>query len=44
MNKLGYVGDTFVGSVAKGFKKAEKVPDFPKSLESQKPLPDGCAF
>ena len=44
MNKLGYVGDTFVGSIAKGFKKAEKVPDFSKSLESQKPLPDGCAF
>ena len=44
MNKLGYVGNLFVGSVAKGFKKAEKVPVFPKSLESQKPLPDGCAF
>jgi len=44
MNTLGYVGDLFVGSVAKGFKKAEKVPVFPKNLESQKPLPDGCAF
>ena len=44
MNKLGYVGDLFVGSVAKGFKKAEKIPAFPKSLEAQKPLPDGCAF
>ncbi len=44
MNTLGYVGDVFVGSVATGFRKAEKVPDFPKSLEMQKPLPDGCAF
>ena len=44
MNTLGYVGDVFVGSVATGFRKAEKVPDFPKDLEMQKPLPDGCAF
>ena len=44
MNKLGYVGDIFVGSVAKGFKKVEHIPDLPKYLESQKPLPDGCAF
>ena len=44
MNKLGYVGDLFVGSVAKGFRKAEKIPTFPKSLEKQRPLPEGCAF
>ena len=44
MNKLGYVGDVFVGSVSSGFKKAEELPSFPEALEKQAPLPDGCAF
>ena len=44
MNKRGYAGDVFAGSIAHGFKKAEKVPVFPKSIETQKPLPNGCAF
>jgi len=44
MNKLGYVGNVFVGSVSSGFKKAMKSPSFPKALEKQAPLPDGCAF
>ena len=44
MNKLGYMGDVFVGSVSSGFKKAVKPPSFPKALEKQAPLPDGCAF
>ena len=44
MNKLGYVGDLFVGSVSSGFKKAVEPPSFPKDLEKQAPLPNGCAF
>ena len=44
MNKLGYVGDLFEGSVSKGFQKTEKPLVFPKALETQVPLPDGCAF
>lgn len=44
MNKLGYVGDVFEGTVQKGFKKAKNVPIFPKELETQKPLPSGCTF
>lgn len=44
MNKLGYVGDVFEGSVSGGFKKSEKIPVFPKGLEMQAPLPGGCAF
>ena len=44
MNKLGYVGDVFKGSVAKGFKHATELPTFPQKLEKQSPLPRGCAF
>lgn len=44
MNKLGYVGDVFKGSVAKGFKHATELPTFPQKLEKQSPLPKGCAF
>ena len=44
MNKLGYVGDVFGGSISQGFRKAKKVPIFPVNLENQKPLPSGCAF
>ena len=44
MNKVGYVGDVFKGSVKEGFKIVINVPNFDKSIEKQKPLPNGCAF
>ena len=44
MNTVGYKGDVFSGSIDKGFKKVTKVPNFSKMLETQKPLPSGCAF
>jgi len=44
MNKLGYVGDVFKGSVAKGFKHATELPIFSQTLEKQGPLPHGCLF
>jgi len=44
MNRLGYVGDVFSGSIENGFKKARSVPEFPKSLEYARPLPNGCAY
>ena len=44
MNKLGYVGDIFKGSVKNGFEKVEEAPDFNKSIETQAPLPSGCLY
>ena len=44
MNKLGYVGDVYSGTVDEGFVKVENLPDFPSTLDNQKPLPTGCAF
>jgi len=44
MNKLGYVGDVFRGTVFSGFKKVTKIPNFSKDIETLSPLPDGCAF
>ncbi len=44
MNKLGYVGDVYSGTVDEGFVKIESLPDFPSSLDKQEPLPTGCAF
>lgn len=44
MNKLGYVGDVFKGSVENGFQKVEKAPDFNESIETQTPLPSGCLY
>ncbi len=44
MNKLGYVGDVFIGSVKDGFSKIEVVPQFSETLEKQQPLPKGCAY
>ncbi len=44
MNKLGYIGDVFIGSADTGFKKAVKIPSFSKVLDKQSPLPNGCAF
>ena len=44
MNKLGYVGDVFMGSVKDGFKKVEEVPNFDKKIEKKAPLPTGCLY
>ena len=44
MNKLGYVGAIFKGSVQEGFSKSMDMPSFSKALEKQQPLPKGCAF
>ena len=44
MNKLGYVGDVYKGSIEGGFIKDENMPTFPADLDSQEPLPNGCAF
>jgi len=44
MNKEGYVGAVFSGTVEEGFKKVTKIPTFDKSVEKQMPLPNGCAF
>lgn len=44
MNKLGYIGDVFKGSVKGGFSKVEVVPQFSEDLKKQQPLPKGCAY
>jgi len=44
MNATGYGGTTFKGSVQNGFKAAELAADFAADVESQAPLPQGCAF
>lgn len=44
MNKLGYAGDVFKGSIRQGFTKIEEVPDFNESIETQTPLPKGCLY
>ncbi|CAA6813176.1 MAG: Unknown protein [uncultured Sulfurovum sp.] len=44
MNKLGYEGDVFKGSIIQGFKKAKEIPDFNQSIETQTPLPQGCLY
>jgi hypothetical protein len=44
MNKVGYVGAVFKGSVKEGFKVVTKVLDFSKKVEIQKPLPKGCLY
>ena len=44
MNKLGYQGDVFSGSVSTGFLKEVNPPEFERALEKQQPLPNGCAF
>lgn len=44
MNMLGYVGDLFKGTVSTGFKKVTKALTFPKDIEKQSPLPQGCLF
>ncbi len=44
MNNLGYSRKAFKGSVAGGFAAANTADDFAGSLETEAPLPDGCAF
>ena len=44
INKLGYVGDVFKGSVTNGFKKADKLPNFDEKIETQAPLPTSCLY
>lgn len=44
MNKAGYTGDVFKGSTTTGFLKTNTTPGFSKSIETQAPLPNGCAF
>ena len=44
MNKMGYVGDVFKGSVKEGFSKSMTLPSFSKALAQQQPLPKGCAY
>ena len=43
MNPSGYVGDALMGTPAGGFAAASDV-EFPASLETAEPQPDGCAF
>lgn len=44
MNTGGYGGTALMGSVERGFQQAELSPDFALDVETQAPLPDGCAF
>jgi hypothetical protein len=44
MNKEGYVGVVMKGSVNTGFKAVTDLPTFPKNIETQKPLPNGCLY
>ena len=44
MNKLGYVGDVYEGSVKEGFSKSVALPTFSQDLEKQQALPKGCAY
>ncbi|PRX57940.1 hypothetical protein [Flagellimonas meridianipacifica] len=44
MNNSGYGINIFRGSVSDGFNAFELSSDFAKNLESEQPLPSGCAF
>ena len=44
MNKEGYVGDVFVGSVSKGFGRLKDPVTFKANIEKQEPLPSGCLY
>ncbi len=44
MNNKGYTGNIFFGSVKDGFALADDKPTFSYSIETEAPLPDGCAF
>lgn len=44
MNKSGYGGHALKGSVISGFKSFKVQAGFAAEVETQPPLPDGCAF
>jgi len=44
MNKAGYGGVVFKGTVQGGFNKASLPPGFAADIEKISPQPDGCAF
>lgn len=44
MNNTGYGSKAMTGSVRKGFKSIDLEKDFAVGLESESPLPEGCAF
>lgn len=44
MNRAGYGGKIYQGSVRGGFKPAVLASDFAKNLEESEPQPSGCAF
>ena len=44
MNPSGYGGQVMKGSIQNGFAEIDLSPDFADQLESEPPLPDGCAF
>ena len=44
MNTDGYGGQAMIGSIQSGFEPALLFPGFGKDLETQEPLPSGCAF
>ncbi len=44
MNASGYGGSVLKGTVANGFKVVALEFDFASEVESQQPLPEGCAF
>jgi hypothetical protein len=44
MNNTGYGSNAMNGSVRKGFKPIDLEEDFAVGLESESPLPEGCAF
>lgn len=44
MNNTGYSQQAYKGSVANGFAAASTPDEFASELETEAPLPDGCAF
>jgi hypothetical protein len=44
MHPGGYGGTAFRGSVREGFNQVELASSFAPHVETQEPLPDGCAF
>jgi len=44
MNTSGYGGSVLKGTVENGFNPVVLEPGFAADVESQQPLPDGCAF
>ncbi|MEE9444862.1 MAG: hypothetical protein V3V19_04275 [Cocleimonas sp.] len=44
MHPQGYSGDVFKGSVENGFAKLKTAPSFSTAIETEAPLPSGCAF